>query len=250
MATYPDLKLYIAGDWRRADGQPVINPADESVLATVPHASRTDLDDALAAAEQGFKEWSRTSPAKWTYTEIIRTDAARAGLHRCKICRQFFIAHHATRLCSDACIEANHQAWYDAHGRQRSMPSPLNAAQRRAALASMHSRYAGSHLSLSGCSHASARTAAGRSITRRWGLEPPRSAAGCSRRTLRQQRGKVVLDPAKSFFNALLGLIQPTLQPVEVCRRRRLDLADALAEHTQLIEQLLVPDHVAKLGVD
>jgi succinate-semialdehyde dehydrogenase/glutarate-semialdehyde dehydrogenase len=64
MVDYPDLKLYVAGEWRRADGQPVINPADESVLGTVPHATRADLDDALAAAERGFKVWSRTSPAK------------------------------------------------------------------------------------------------------------------------------------------------------------------------------------------
>jgi succinate-semialdehyde dehydrogenase/glutarate-semialdehyde dehydrogenase len=64
MANYPDLKLYVAGEWRQVDGQPVINPADESVLGTVPHATRADLDDALAAAEQGFKVWSRTAPAK------------------------------------------------------------------------------------------------------------------------------------------------------------------------------------------
>jgi succinate-semialdehyde dehydrogenase/glutarate-semialdehyde dehydrogenase len=64
MANYPDLKLYVAGEWRQADGQPVINPADESVLAEVPHATRADLDDALAAAEQGFKVWSHTPPAK------------------------------------------------------------------------------------------------------------------------------------------------------------------------------------------
>ena len=74
MANYPDLKLYVDGEWRRADGQPVINPADESVLGTVPHATRADLDDALAAAEQGFKVWSRTSPAK--RAEII-LEAAR-----------------------------------------------------------------------------------------------------------------------------------------------------------------------------
>ena len=30
VANYPDPKLYIAGEWRQADGQPVINPADES----------------------------------------------------------------------------------------------------------------------------------------------------------------------------------------------------------------------------
>jgi succinate-semialdehyde dehydrogenase / glutarate-semialdehyde dehydrogenase len=63
MAIYPDLKLYVDGEWRRADGQPVINPADESVFGTVPHATRADLDDALAAAERGFKIRSRMSPA-------------------------------------------------------------------------------------------------------------------------------------------------------------------------------------------
>jgi hypothetical protein len=29
MANYPDLRLFIAGDWRQADGQPVVNPADK-----------------------------------------------------------------------------------------------------------------------------------------------------------------------------------------------------------------------------
>jgi succinate-semialdehyde dehydrogenase/glutarate-semialdehyde dehydrogenase len=64
MAKYPNLQLFIGGRWKSADGQPVINPADESVLGTVPHATRTDLDAALDAAEQGFKVWSRTAPAK------------------------------------------------------------------------------------------------------------------------------------------------------------------------------------------
>ena len=64
MANYPDLQLYIAGEWKSADGQPVLNPADDSVLGTVPHATRNDLDRALEAAEKGFKLWSRTSPAK------------------------------------------------------------------------------------------------------------------------------------------------------------------------------------------
>ena len=36
VANYPDLKLYIAGEWRQADGQPVINPADESILGHRP----------------------------------------------------------------------------------------------------------------------------------------------------------------------------------------------------------------------
>ena len=74
MAEYPKLQLYIDGKWKSADGQPVYNPADESVLGTVPHATKSDLDDALAAAERGFKVWSRTSPAK---REEIIVKAAR-----------------------------------------------------------------------------------------------------------------------------------------------------------------------------
>jgi succinate-semialdehyde dehydrogenase/glutarate-semialdehyde dehydrogenase len=61
---YPDIELYIDGRWKRASGQPVINPADESVLGTVPTATTADLDDALAAAERGFAIWRKTSPAK------------------------------------------------------------------------------------------------------------------------------------------------------------------------------------------
>ena len=64
MADYPEIELYIDGRWKRAKGQPVINPADESVLGTVPSATIADLDDALAAAERGFAVWRKTSPAK------------------------------------------------------------------------------------------------------------------------------------------------------------------------------------------
>jgi succinate-semialdehyde dehydrogenase / glutarate-semialdehyde dehydrogenase len=64
MTDYPELQLYVGGHWKSAPGQPVINPADESVLGTVPTATRSDLDAALGAAEDGFRIWSRTSPAK------------------------------------------------------------------------------------------------------------------------------------------------------------------------------------------
>ncbi|WP_439628760.1 NAD-dependent succinate-semialdehyde dehydrogenase [Shinella sp.] len=60
---YPDLHLYVDGAWRKTkDDQPVINPADETVLGTVPMVSRSDLDDALEAAANGFRIWSRTAP--------------------------------------------------------------------------------------------------------------------------------------------------------------------------------------------
>ena len=77
MPNYPELKLYIGGEWKTASGAPVINPADETVLGTVPHATRSDLDDALAAAQDGFRIWSRTPPAQRVdiilkATQIIR----------------------------------------------------------------------------------------------------------------------------------------------------------------------------------
>src|SRR5580693_6264890 len=64
MSAYPELQLYIGGEWKRADGQPVLNPADESVLGVVPHATRADLDAALAAAHDGFAVWRNIAPAK------------------------------------------------------------------------------------------------------------------------------------------------------------------------------------------
>jgi succinate-semialdehyde dehydrogenase/glutarate-semialdehyde dehydrogenase len=64
MTAYPDIELYIDGRWKRASGQPIVNPADEGVLGTVPHATTADLDDALAAAERGFNIWRATAPAK------------------------------------------------------------------------------------------------------------------------------------------------------------------------------------------
>jgi succinate-semialdehyde dehydrogenase/glutarate-semialdehyde dehydrogenase len=74
MAGYPELELYIDGRWKRADGQAVLNPADETVLGTVPSATIADLDDAIAAAERGFKVWRKTSPAR--RTQIIQKAAS------------------------------------------------------------------------------------------------------------------------------------------------------------------------------
>ncbi len=65
MSAYPSIKLYIGGAWRQTkDARPIINPATEQVLGSVPVATIADLDDALTAAAEGFKVWSRTAPAK------------------------------------------------------------------------------------------------------------------------------------------------------------------------------------------
>jgi succinate-semialdehyde dehydrogenase / glutarate-semialdehyde dehydrogenase len=57
---YPNVQLYIDGKWRpAASGKtiPVLNPATEENVGTVAHAAKADLDEALAAAEKGFKAW-------------------------------------------------------------------------------------------------------------------------------------------------------------------------------------------------
>ena len=65
MASYPDLHLYINGEWRKTvDDLPVVNPATEEVIGRLPHADRKDLDDALDAADAGFKVWRETAPVE------------------------------------------------------------------------------------------------------------------------------------------------------------------------------------------
>jgi succinate-semialdehyde dehydrogenase / glutarate-semialdehyde dehydrogenase len=62
---YETLALYIDGKFIEAEGrktEPVLNPATGDVLGNLPHASREDLDRALAAAHRAFTTWSRTSP--------------------------------------------------------------------------------------------------------------------------------------------------------------------------------------------
>ena len=62
--TYPDVLLHIDGTWRAAEGNrsiPVLNPATEEPVGTVAHASRGDLDEALAATARGFALWRAVS---------------------------------------------------------------------------------------------------------------------------------------------------------------------------------------------
>jgi succinate-semialdehyde dehydrogenase/glutarate-semialdehyde dehydrogenase len=61
---YSELKLYIDGKWLNGEGrkgEDVINPATGKVLAHLPHASKADLDEALAAAAKGFQVWKNTT---------------------------------------------------------------------------------------------------------------------------------------------------------------------------------------------
>lgn len=59
--TYPSLYLFIDGERiRDREGQPVVDPASEEVLAFLPHATPQDLERALAAAERAGAAWAKT----------------------------------------------------------------------------------------------------------------------------------------------------------------------------------------------
>jgi succinate-semialdehyde dehydrogenase / glutarate-semialdehyde dehydrogenase len=65
MQTYPDVKLFINGEWRDAIGGETIevtDPATDEVIGKIAHARHADLDLALQAADKGFKIWRDTAP--------------------------------------------------------------------------------------------------------------------------------------------------------------------------------------------
>jgi len=65
MSTYPDLHLYIDGEWRTtAHDLPVVNPATEEEIGRLPHAEISDLSDAVESAARGFKAWSQVAPSE------------------------------------------------------------------------------------------------------------------------------------------------------------------------------------------
>jgi succinate-semialdehyde dehydrogenase / glutarate-semialdehyde dehydrogenase len=62
---YPELKFLIDGKWRTAPpGEQVINPSDGLPIAELPHATRADLDAAIAASEKGLKIWRGVPPSE------------------------------------------------------------------------------------------------------------------------------------------------------------------------------------------
>ena len=63
--TYPQLSLYIDGEFIQGGGrreQDIVNPATHEVIGKLPHATREDLDRALAAAARAFESWKKSSP--------------------------------------------------------------------------------------------------------------------------------------------------------------------------------------------
>jgi succinate-semialdehyde dehydrogenase / glutarate-semialdehyde dehydrogenase len=87
-ADFPRIQMYIAGRW--TDGtsgrtEPLVDPATERTLGEVPLASIADLDEALAAADAGFRTWSRTPISE--RTELLHRAADLMVEHSAEIGR-------------------------------------------------------------------------------------------------------------------------------------------------------------------
>ena len=67
MADVPKLKNYVNGEWRDPDCRgylPVENPSTGEILAEVPLSTTDEVNRAIDAAAEAFKEWSRTPVAR------------------------------------------------------------------------------------------------------------------------------------------------------------------------------------------
>lgn len=74
---YPELSLYINGEFVRGGGRPtrpVHNPASLEVLGQLPMATRPDLERSVVAAQRAFAEWRLVAP--FDRCAILRKAAA------------------------------------------------------------------------------------------------------------------------------------------------------------------------------
>ena len=70
---YQDLNLFIRGEWRQSSDKAtriVTDPATEDAIGTIAAATAADIDDALAAAHEGFAIWRATGT--WDRAAKIR----------------------------------------------------------------------------------------------------------------------------------------------------------------------------------
>jgi succinate-semialdehyde dehydrogenase / glutarate-semialdehyde dehydrogenase len=79
---YPALRLFIGGRWIPAsssEGNDVVDPVTEEVIARLPHADAKTIDAALVAAARGLDSWRREPAAnrRRTLLRIAQNIAAR-----------------------------------------------------------------------------------------------------------------------------------------------------------------------------
>jgi succinate-semialdehyde dehydrogenase/glutarate-semialdehyde dehydrogenase len=87
--SYPELRLFIAGEWRAANHDSaidVVDPGSEEIIARLPMAKRDEVDEAAEAAGAAFGHWRRMPAIERAAilrraAEHLRSDAKRiAGI--------------------------------------------------------------------------------------------------------------------------------------------------------------------------
>jgi aldehyde dehydrogenase (NAD+) len=88
----PDGCQHIAGKWVPAAAGETIavsNPTTGEALGTVPRSRAADVDDAVAAAREAYRQWRRVSPTErgailFRWAELCRAHAAELQMLECQ----------------------------------------------------------------------------------------------------------------------------------------------------------------------
>ena len=111
---YEDLSLYINGQFLKGGGrreQDVINPATDEVVGRLPHATREDLDLALASAQKAFESWRKSSPIE--RSRILRKVAELARARANEIGRNITLdqGKPLAEAVGEVTVCAEHAEW-------------------------------------------------------------------------------------------------------------------------------------------
>ncbi len=118
---YTSLCMYIDGEFVTAGngaGNPVINPADGSVLGLLPRGTREDVDRALAAAQRAFPVWRDESPLM--RSDILRRVAALTRERAGQIGRDITLdqGKPLAEAVAEVTASAEHIEWHAEEGRR------------------------------------------------------------------------------------------------------------------------------------
>jgi succinate-semialdehyde dehydrogenase / glutarate-semialdehyde dehydrogenase len=118
---YETLAMYIDGEFIEAGDratQPVLNPADGSVLGHLPRGTPADIDRALDAAQRAFRTWRRESPLK--RSEILRRAAQLTRERAAQIARNITLdqGKPLAEANGEVSSSAEHAEWHAEEGRR------------------------------------------------------------------------------------------------------------------------------------
>ncbi len=118
---YEKLELYIDGKFCQGStgkSQDVVNPATHKTLGKVPHASREDLDRALAAAEKGWLAWRKVSPFERSKLLRKAADNLRARAETVATCLTQEQGKPIAEARMEVAVSADVIDWFAEEGRR------------------------------------------------------------------------------------------------------------------------------------